>query len=88
VLVEAPSAHRPGGIRPNQREKGDIRTEVTPTSDASIIMGLASGKCKQGTPPLGCAQIVPNICQEYQKISDNIEVHRNPGDLKSTFIAE
>jgi hypothetical protein len=30
-----------------------------------------------------CAQIVPKICQEYQNVSKDIEIHRNPGALEN-----
>jgi hypothetical protein len=76
-----PSAPRPGEIRANQQEKGDIRTEATPTSKALMIMGLARVKRKERIclGILGCAQIVSKNHQEYQNVSKNIELHRSPG---------
>jgi hypothetical protein len=35
-----------------------------------------------------CAQIVPKICQKYQNVSKDIELHRNPEALKNEPFAE
>jgi len=57
-----------------------MRTEATPTSNADVIMDPVSAEHKGRFLPAisACAQIVPKICQEYQNVSKDIEIHRNP----------
>ena len=62
-----------------------MRTEATPTSNADVIMDPVSAEHKGRFLPAisACAQIVPKICQEYQNVSKDIEIHRNAGDHKN-----
>jgi hypothetical protein len=56
-------------------------------ADACIVSPL-EWPVNRETQPLFCAQIVSKLCQEYQNISKDFEVHRNPGVFKNAYFTE